>query len=64
MTAFRSDSVIGPTREFGNPYVNEILRIVQIEQDFTRGGKTQVIAIDTGAYINRFGVRVLEPVTL
>lgn len=54
----------GPTREFGNPYVNEILRIVQIEQDFTRGGKTQVIAIDTGAYINRFGVRVLEPVTL
>jgi hypothetical protein len=54
----------GPTRESGHPYVNQILRIVQIEQDFRRGGATTVVAVDTGAYVTSGGVRLLTPLTV
>lgn len=54
----------GPTRESGNPYVNQILRIVQINHDFTRGGLTQVTAVDTGSYVTSGGTRLLTPYSM
>jgi len=51
----------GPTRELGHGYVNEILRVVEISHDVTRGGMTSVTAADTGAYVASGGSRVLVP---
>lgn len=42
----------GPTREQGNPYSNEILRIVSISHDLKAGGKSSVVALDTGRYLS------------
>lgn len=54
----------GPTREAGHLYINEILRIVQVDQDFTRGGLTSITAVDTGSYIKDGGVRLLTPFSM
>lgn len=54
----------GPTRETGNPYANEILRIVELAIDATRGGAFQILAVDLGAYLTAGGSRVLAPVEI
>ena len=54
----------GPTREDDNPYVNEILRIVDLTIDPSRGGAVQITAVDLGLYITSGGVRVTTPVNL
>jgi hypothetical protein len=55
----------GPTREMGNPYVNQILRITQINHDFTQGGISDVTAVDTGGFVaDGGGLRILEPLAL
>ena len=54
----------GPRREQGKPYVNQLLRVLAVEHDFSRGGVTTVTAADTGTFVNVNGVRVLEPLAL
>lgn len=54
----------GPTRELGHPYVNEILRVVEVGIDPTRGGLLQVTAVDVGTYVTRTGSRLLTPLAL
>ena len=54
----------GPTREDGNEYVNEILRIVNITSNPTRGGTMELIAVDLGLFILNGGVRLTTPVAL
>lgn len=52
----------GPTREFGKPYVNEILRVVDLKLDTSRGGAVEIIAVDLGVYLTGpDGTRELEP---
>lgn len=41
----------GPTRERGNDYVNEFLRLLEVEHDAVGSGRTRLIAQDLGAYI-------------
>lgn len=51
----------GPTREGGNPYTNEILRIVSLAVDAAQGGAYQVQAVDLGAYLtDGTGARQLD----
>jgi hypothetical protein len=51
----------GPTREDGHPYANEVLRVVSITIDATRGGAFTVQAVDLGAYLtDGAGARRLE----
>ena len=38
----------GPTRESGNPYASEILRIANLTIDLSRGGAMKVLAVDLG----------------
>jgi hypothetical protein len=54
----------GPTRENGNIYVNQIIRIVSITHDYARGGSSRVTALDTGDYVTLGGVRLLNPLEL
>lgn len=41
----------GPKREANNAYINEILRINNIQHDPMRGGAAEVVAVDTGAFL-------------
>lgn len=54
----------GPTRELGNPYVNQLLRVLTVTHEFAQGGVTSITAVDTGTFVNVAGVRVLEPLAL
>lgn len=54
----------GPRRELGNPYHNQLLRVLTVTHDFTKGGETTIVAADTGAFVNVNGNRVLEPLVL
>jgi hypothetical protein len=54
----------GPRRELGNPYVNQILRVLTISHEFAQGGVTSITAVDTGTFVNIADVRVLEPLAL
>ena len=42
----------GPLREEGNTYINEVLRILTVNHNLSRGGRTHVRAIDLGAYVS------------
>jgi hypothetical protein len=55
----------GPMREHGRPFVNEVLRILTISQDFSRGGAATVTAVDTGEFVSDgAGARLLTPLAL
>lgn len=54
----------GPRREFGNPYHNQLLRVLTVSHDFSKGGITSITAVDTGTFVNVNGNRVLEPLDL
>ena len=54
----------GPKRELDNPYVNQLIRVLTVSQDFSSGGRTTITAVDTGAFVNVNGNRVLEPLAL
>jgi hypothetical protein len=54
----------GPRRELGNPYYNQLLRALTVIHSFERGGISAITAVDTGTFVNRDGVRVLEPLAL
>jgi hypothetical protein len=52
----------GPTREHGNPFVNEIFRVVDLILDAQRGGGVTLIGVGLGQYITGPGdTRALEP---
>ena len=52
----------GPTREDGNAYTNEILRVVDVALEAERGGAVQLTAVDLGQYITGSGgTRELAP---
>lgn len=54
----------GPTRESGNQYVNEILRVLTASHDVATGGIVTITAIDTGAFVQSGGTRLLTPLAL
>jgi hypothetical protein len=55
----------GPTRENGHPYVNQILRIVEIALDARRGGALAIVAVDLGTWVTGAGgTRLLTPLAL
>lgn len=54
----------GPRRELGNPYVNQLLRVLTVSHEFAQGGVTTITAVDTGTFVHVNGVRVLEPLAL
>jgi hypothetical protein len=54
----------GPRRELGNPYVNQLLRVLTVSHEFAQGGVTTITAVDTGTFVHLNGVRVLEPLAL
>ena len=41
----------GPLRERGNPYRNEVLRVVEVDHDATGAGRSAVAAIDLGGFL-------------
>lgn len=41
----------GPEREHGNAYKNQLLKIIEIRHSTANGGRSSVVAIDTGGYI-------------
>lgn len=52
----------GPTRENNHRYINEVLRIVEIALDATRGGALAIVAVDLGTYVTGpGGTRLLTP---
>lgn len=54
----------GPTRENGNRYINQILRIIEVALDGTRGGAFTITAVDLGVYVTEGGTRRLTPLPL
>lgn len=51
----------GPTREGGNPYMNEILRVVDVVLHADRGGAVTITAVDLGVYLTGpDGTRILD----
>lgn len=52
----------GPIRELGNPYVNQILRVISSTNDWMQGGMTTIEALDTGEYMrDGSDLRILTP---
>jgi hypothetical protein len=55
----------GPTREQGNSYINQQLRVVQIDIDASRGGAYNIVALDLGTFVmGAGGTRLLTPLAL